>query len=115
MILKIILFVLALMLLTACTGTRDRRTPSSSYYYDPCEQMHVEAEQAEALKGDVRDLNRTAYAEPAPDAPEDTAAKVSAESLLVQKEDLLAMTMQSMQQNAQACASRSRGYDEENP
>lgn len=111
MMVKIILFVLALMLLTACTGTRDRRTAS---YYDPCEQMKVEAEQAEALKGDVRDLSRTAYSEPAPDAIEDTAAKVTAESLLVQKEDLLAMTMQSMQQNAQACASRSRGYDEEN-
>jgi hypothetical protein len=111
MILKIILFVLALMLLTACTGIRDRRTAS---YYDPCEQMKVEAEQAEALKGDVRDLSRTAYAEPAPDVGADTAGKVTAESLLVQKENLLAMTMQSMQQNAQACAARSRGYDEDN-
>ena len=111
MILKIILFVLALMLLTACTGTRDRRTAS---YYDPCEQMKVEAQTAERLKGDMRDLSRKAYPEPAPDAIEDTASKVTAESLLVQKENLLAMTMQSMQQNAQACSSRSRGYHEEN-
>ena len=108
---KIILFVLALMLLTACRGTRDRRTAS---YDDPCEHRPVEASKAEELKGDVRALSRKAYPEPAPDAIEDSAAEITAESLLVQKEDLLAMTMQSMQQNAQACASRSRGYDEEN-
>lgn len=106
---KLILFVLALLILTACTGTRDGRAAS---HYDPCEQMKIEARTAEELKDDVRDLSRVAYAEPAPDAlEEDSAAKVTAESLLVRKEDLLAMTLQSMQQSAQACASRSRGYD----
>jgi hypothetical protein len=109
MVIKLILFVLALMLLTACTGTRDGRTA----YYDPCEQMKVEAETADEIKSDMRHLSRSAYPDPAPDVIEDTVGQAAAESLLVEKEDLLAMTMQSMQQNAQACANRSRGYDED--
>lgn len=107
MVVKILLFVLALLMLTACTGTRGRGTA----YYDPCEQMKAEAETAEDLRSDVRDLSREAYRDPASDAVEDTAAKVTAESLLVLKESLLAMTMQSMQQNAQACAARSQPFD----
>lgn len=107
---KLILFVLALLMLTACTGNRDRSTAA---YYGPCKQMKVEAGLAEELKADLYQLNRSAISQPsrpAPGIPADTAAKVTVESLQVQKENLLAMTIQSMQRNAQACALRSQGY-----
>ena len=111
MIFKLILFVLALLMLTACTGTRDGRTASNHSDYNPCKQMKLEAEAADELEDDVRALSRKAHPRADAKAVEHTAAQVTAQSLLAQKEKLLALTLQSMQQTAQACAARSQPFD----
>lgn len=108
MIYRIILLVLALFLLTACTGTREK---SASTAYDPCRQMRTDADEVTGLEGQVRDLRKRAYPEPSEHSMPDAEKTAKAESLLVQKENLLSMAVRSMQQSAQDCAIRSRPSD----
>ncbi len=104
MLWRIALLVLALMLLTSCSGTRAPRTA-----YDPCRQMRAEGAQAETLQEQIRDLQAAAY--PDPDTLKDTAMPVRAESLLVFKENLLALTLQGMERSSMDCAARQRPFD----
>jgi hypothetical protein len=107
MLWRIALLLLALVLLTSCSGTRTPRATTSSY--DPCRQMRVEGEQVGILQDQVRDLQAAAY--PDPDTLKDTAAPARAESLLVFKENLLDLTMQGMERSSMDCAARQRPFD----
>lgn len=106
MIMRIILLILALLLLTACEGTR----LDAQSAYQPCEQMKTDAALVDTLQDQVNNLQSRTY--PADkDTVVDSAAQVATESLLVQKENLLTLSVQSMQSNAEACRAQSQPFD----
>lgn len=97
----------ALLLLAACSGTRNDRSAG----YDPCEQMKEEAETVETLERQLGALRAEARAGGDGEAAPDSARKVTAESLLVQKQDVLALALQAMQESARDCEIRSQPFD----
>lgn len=107
MLIRILLLALALLLLTACEGSRQH----GSLAGNPCEQMKSDAETVDILQNQVDELH--ALAGPGvPDTAADSSLRADRESLLVQKESLLSLATQTMQQNSMDCRSRSRPFDD---
>jgi hypothetical protein len=98
-------FGLALVL-AACTRGKSDRTAG----YDPCKQMKEEAARVRSLEEQLKALEVRSRAI-SRQAPSDTVEKVTVESLIVQKEDILASATHNMQESAEACDAQSRSFD----
>jgi hypothetical protein len=80
--------------------------------------MKVEAEQVRSLEAQLQALearsraaSRQALSDSVAETMADTLEKVTVESLIVQKEDILASATHNMQESAEACDAQSRSFD----
>lgn len=101
------------LFLASCIGTRDRPLAAN----DPCRMMHREARTVDSLDGQIEALDLEARGEAAPaaarertarEAAEDSARRVTAESLLAHIQEIRALYIANMQQSARACEARMR-------